>query len=297
MSTNSDATARHIADLLPEYVNNTLDPRRAQDVRNHLAACMACRVAWDAWRPIAAILQESAAPVSAPAPPLMLPRIWTAIAEAELRPATRRTPAAHLAWGGRLLLAQARLIRGSVWLASACGFVAVLLYAEFGATRPEVDTILGLSLPLIAAAGVAFLYGPESDPALEITRATPVPAGLVLLARWGLLAAYDLGLALGVTGVLATSAGRGLESLTALWLGPMALLSTISLLGALLLGPLVAVGGALALWLTRLVPFEAGRGPHLAPDPFWQTSPLIFVLAGALFLLAVLSVDRRAWAA
>lgn len=292
MSHEAPAAPPHVGDLLAAYISNTLDPVQTRQVRRHLAVCGACQAEEETWRRIAAALQTSEAAVTAPSPTTMLPRIWARI-DAEPAPPIRLPPAARLALGGRIVLAQARLIHRSVWLASACAFAAVLIYALFAARRQELDTVLGLALPLITAAGAAFLYGPEADPALEITQATPVPARGVLLARCGLLVAYDLGLALLLTALLAGPAGQGLDRLTALWLGPMALLSAISLLGSLLAGPLVAFGGAVALWLTRLLPLVSGASLPRAPDGWWQTNPPILLVAAALFLLALLYADRR----
>lgn len=55
---------------------------------------------------------------------------------------------------------------------------------------------------MIAAVGLALVYGPEVDPGLELALATPTAPRSVLLARMTLVFAYDLGLALAANAVV-----------------------------------------------------------------------------------------------
>src|SRR5262249_9570227 len=136
---------------------------------------------------------------------------------------------AALAHLGRVLGAQRRMLRPSVWIASAAGIALAVAYGGIIPGEGVEQDILAVALPLIAAGGMAFLYGPDNDPALELALATPTSARSVLFARFTLLFGYDTALALLGTLVLATLHGDGFWSLASVWFGPMALLSALSL--------------------------------------------------------------------
>src|SRR5579883_854808 len=282
--------SRHVADLLPEYVMGTLAEHEAQTVRNHLLACSACAAEMNAWQQIAAA--EHAAARTAVAPSLaLLNRVWAEIeapvasalpastVNTPLAPATASLVAgvwAFLRHGWCVALRQARLLRPSIWLASA---LAILLATVYALLLPPHDAlgvsgVLTFALPLIAAAGTAFIYGPETDKGLELTLATPTSSRLVMLSRFSWIFAYNAALAL-----LATL--------------PMALLSSISLALSLLLGPAIALGGALVLWLGRVLHLSDGISVHLTPDVFWQTTPQMLLIALLVLLLALWYVPRH----
>jgi len=115
-------------------------------------------------------------------------------------------------------------------------------------------SLLELLAPVVAAAGIAFLYGPEQDPSLELALATPTSPRLVLLARLTLVFGYDLALGLLVSLALALAgqAPDGLWQLILQWLGPMLLLSAISLWISQGLGVLPATFVPLTLWAVKV---------------------------------------------
>lgn len=191
-----------------------------------------------------------------------------------------------------VLVAQARLLRPAVWIASAAAIVLAMLYA-LTLPRPigEQD-VLVFALPLIAATGVAFLYGPETDAGLELALATPTSPRVVLLGRFALLFGFDAALALAGTALLAGLRGEAIWALTLVWLGPMALLAVVSLALSIVLGPVAASGGAAALWLARAMHIDGGISLRLTPGAFWPTSPQMLALALGLLALAVYLVPR-----
>jgi Putative zinc-finger len=294
----SAESSGHVADLLPEYANGRLAAPIAAHVRDHLATCEACAAELDAWQhiveaesqaamlmpaPSAALLAGVLARIEAPSPVATatdaLPEATTTIF------ATGRAALAHLWY---VLGAQRRMLRPSVWVASAAGVVLAVLYGVIVPGQEVEQDMLAFALPLIAAAGMAFLYGPDNDPGLELALATPTSARSVLFARFALLFGYDTALALLGTLVLTMLNGGGFWSLAAVWLGPMALLSSLSLALSLVFGPLAALGASAVLWLSRAVDLTDGLRVHVTPASFWQTTPPVLAVALLLLVFALL---------
>jgi len=177
----------------------------------------------------------------------------------------------------------------------ALGCVVALLAVSASAA----GAALAVFVPVIAAVGVAFVYGPENDPSLEVALSTPTPPRLVLLARLVLVYGYDLALALAATGALAlVRADVGLVwPLVSLWIGPMLFLSALALLLSLLFGSAPAILAALGLWATKL--FASGYASStFAPagldliDAFWRTNLVLVPLAALCLAVAILQAPR-----
>jgi hypothetical protein len=310
-----DSACVRCRDLLPEYAAGTLASGARAEVERHLATCAACARERAEWAGLAGAVRRERGAVT---PELSLPASWHLLASrlAEPLPATatggdvvarigppRETPmpdaAAPAAPRAAALVAvcqhvggviggQTRLLRPAVWIASGLGIALAVLYAL---TLPRVvgeQDVLAFALPLITAAGIAFLYGPEVDAGLELALATPTSARLVLLGRFALLFGYDTALALGGTLLLSIARHDGFASLASVWFGPMALLATLSLALSLILGPAVAVGGAAALWLSRMLRLDNGLSLHISASAFGKTTPQILVLSLALLAVALL---------
>lgn len=307
-------------DVLPEYAAGTLPPDDRATVEDHLRACTDCAgtlADWMAlagavnrasrgatpdlpfeasWNLLAARIAPPLPDAAMPAPPLApigrLPDTTTAHTNSER---AERDVAAFVVMGLHVLRvtgAQVRLLRPAMWIASALGIALAVLYAL---TLPHVVgelDVLAFALPLIAATGTAFLYGPDVDAGLELALATPTSPRLVLLGRFALLFGYDAALALAGTSLLSVARHDGFVSLASAWLGPMALLSTLSLTLSLILGPAVAVGGAAALWLSRALRLDGGLSLHISAGAFWPT-PQVLALSLALLTFALLYVTRQ----
>jgi hypothetical protein len=80
--------------------------------------------------------------------------------------------------------------------------------------------------------------------------------------------------------------------LVAVWLGPMTLLAALSLLVSLVLGPGTTLGGAVALWLSRLIHLSDGVSLYLIPSALPPTTPAVLLLAAGCVAVAVLYVPR-----
>lgn len=286
----------HVAAELPEYASGALAPEEGARVREHLRRCETCRVELAEWE----LLAEAARGVVGRSAPLRVPaRVWAALDGEESRTSHAHSLSSRLSLLGQLVAGQLPLVRRSIWTASALtialGFVVALLAGEGSGAR-----VLALLAPMVAALGVAFIYGPESDPALDLALATPTSPRLVLLARLTLVFGYDLLLALAATvGLFASREDMSLWSLISLWLGPMFFLSAFSLSLSVLLGPTAAITGAMLLWAARLgVLTDPGRSflpGALAeiPASFWQTGPALPALGGLLLALALFYVPRQ----
>src|SRR5512139_2769975 len=145
-------------------------------------------------------------------------------------------PARHASRSGStlwwLLRAQLRVVQQEIWLASAL-VMALGLFVTLTNQHdvsPEGAPFV-LIAPLVAALGIAFLYGPAAEPALEIELAAPVSPRLVVLARLLLVFAFDLALALISSVVLVVvQSAWSLWPLVLMWLVPMTFLAALAFL-------------------------------------------------------------------
>jgi len=159
-----------------------------------------------------------------------LVRVVTERAAARLGPATvtwRRQPGQLERAAGRLLrspgLARALVTTPSLllpWLIASAAVLAAGAAATLGTRQPWV----GLLAPVVAAAGIAYAYGPGIDPAWELSRSLAVSDRLVLLVR--ALAVFALDAALGLAASAASGAAVGI---TFGWLVPMTALCALAL--------------------------------------------------------------------
>ncbi len=323
----------HLADLLPAYAAGTLGGQERRALEEHLTACPECREALALWRDIGAAVTAEAVALPAPSPALVdgalakarrqrpgavahaearrqrpgaVAHAWVrrqrpgAVAHAEAR--RQRPGAVAHAWA--LLRAQVPLVRGEIWPASALvmglGYVVSLI-----AGRSDAGGVIQALAPLVAAGGLAMIYGPENDPSLELTLATPTSPRQVLLARLALVFGYNLLLALAASaGLLALVPPHLLGGIILGWLGPMAFLSALALVLSLCIGTGNAVSVAFMLWLARGL-----AGNLYATDPggleatfgsaalaylrAWQSPALLFGLAAALVAAAVWLAGRQ----
>jgi hypothetical protein len=172
--------------------------------------------------------------------------------------------------------------------------VLVLLPDTTGA-----DLVLALVTPIVAAAGVAGTYRSGRDPAAEVVAATPTSGRLLLLVRIALVFGYDLALALIASAALAATGAAGtasLNTLVAAWLGPMALLSSVSLLIAVRFGPDVALGAAVGLWAVRVliggVLVRDGWAARFVVEA-WTTNTPVLIISAGLTIVAIIVAGRE----
>jgi hypothetical protein len=190
-------------------------------------------------------------------------------------------------WPWLLLRAQVRVVRGEIWLASllviALGTLVTFMRYDPQASGGPLPIVI--VSPLIAALGIAFIYGPDVDPPLEILLATPVSPRLVLLARLALVFGFNL--VLGLTGSAILAAVRtdlSLWPLVMAWLAPMAFLSALAFcIGVVSREGLLSGLVSFVLWVMQLTDF-----PHWLPDLLAVSArPWLLVVAMVLGLVAM----------
>jgi hypothetical protein len=188
-----------------------------------------------------------------------LSRVWTGVAAQ----VWRRDPGWVERLAGRLLrspgLARALLTTPSLllgWIIATAVVLAAGVVATLGTGTPYV----ALCAPALAAAGIAYAYGPGIDPAWELSRSMAVGDRMVLLAR--ALAVFGLNAALG----LAASAASGVAAvLTFGWLVPMTAACALALAAATLANSAnVGVAAGVAGWVIMVLAGRATLGQYTA---------------------------------
>jgi hypothetical protein len=184
-----------------------------------------------------------------------LGRVWLGVA-AEV---WRRRPGLLERLAGRLLrspgLARALVTTPSLlvgWITAT----AVVLVAGILATLGTGTPYVALVAPAVAAAGIAYAYGPGIDPAWELSCSMAVSDRMVLLVR--ALAVFALNAALG----LAASAASGAAvAVTFGWLVPMTAVCALALAAATLARSAnVGVAAGLAGWVITVLSAQVAAG-------------------------------------
>ena len=204
----------------------------------------------DAGRPPGAPAPWETAP-----PDVDLGQVWISVA-AEV---WRRRPGPLERAAGRLLrspgLARALVTTPSLLLAWIIATV-VVLFAGAGATLATGTPYVALLAPAVAAAGIAYAYGPGIDPAWELSLSMAVSDRMVLLVR--ALAVFALN---AVVGLAASAASGAAAELTFGWLVPMTAVCALALAVATLArSAAVGVAAGVAGWLIAVLSGAAANG-------------------------------------
>ncbi|MFC0435105.1 hypothetical protein [Kutzneria buriramensis] len=249
-------------------------------VDRHVRDCVRCERQAAAWSTLRSSLAawEMRLPEPRPLAPTQVP----VRADSRVRQATA------------VVLAQISVVRRQVWAATAVvvGIGCLLLAVSDAAAGP----LFALIAPVGAACGMAMIYGRDADPAYEISQACPVSMRTVLVARLLVVTGYDLAVGfLGTVLVVTVGAAGGLWSLMLAWLGPLLLLSAISVLLSVLYRPWLGIGVALLLWSLRVAALSPAR-PAVVAVPvnwIWTTTPTAVLTAVTVLAAAVFAVGRQ----
>lgn len=276
------------ADRLPLYAAGQLDLQEHAEIERHLQACAECRADLQLWQVVGTEITASNSQI--PAPPDLSER---ALSQLHAPSPWRR----KFLQAAGLLHAQAYLVRREMWPTAAI----IMALGVFVAFLFGVAEIIRFIAPLVAAASLAAIYGPEHDPASELTLATPTSPWKVLLARLTLVHAYNLSLALAASlFLLLLVPPELLGGLILGWLGPMTFLSALALLLSLWIGSVSSVAIAYGLWLIQFPRYELSMAPSTtwlaaleAYRRFWS-NPLLLIGLGLLLLVIALWTVRSA---
>jgi hypothetical protein len=184
-----------------------------------------------------------------------LGRVWTAVA-AEIW----RRPSGRIERVATRLLRSPGLARALVttpslllpWLISTAVVFGAGALVRLGPGQPAV----WLVAPAVAAAGIAFAYGPGIDPAWELSSSCAVSDRVVLLTR--AVAVFALNAALGL---IASAASGAAAALTFGWLLPMTAASALALAVAVTArSAIVGAGAGVAAWVITVLATQTTAG-------------------------------------
>jgi hypothetical protein len=188
-----------------------------------------------------------------------LARVWIGVAAEVWRRRPRFVERLVARLTGSPGLARALVTTPSLLLAWVIASVVVL--AAGAVTTVGTGTpYVALLAPALAAAGIAYAYGPGIDPAWELSQSMAVSDRMVLIAR--ALAVFGLNAALGL---IASAASGVAASVTFGWLVPMTAVSTLALAAATLARSAnVGLAVGLSGWAITVLGARAASGSYMA---------------------------------
>ncbi len=210
-----------------------------------------------------------------------LDRVWLGVAAA----VWRRHPGLAERLAGRALrspgLARALVTTSSLlpgWLIASAAVLAAGMFATLGTGT----SFVALFAPAVAAAGIAYAYGPGIDPAWELSQSMAVSDRMVLLVR--VLVVFALNAALG----LAASAASGTAAdVTFGWLIPMTAVSALALAAATVTRSANAgVAAGLAAWVITVLSAQSASGQLTAAVTSSALIPAYLAVAAACGAIA-----------
>ena len=188
-------------------------------------------------------------------PDVDLDRVWTSVAAQ----VWLRRPGRIERLAARLLrspgLARALVVTPSLLIGWVIA-TAVVLLAGMAATLGTHTPYVALFDPAVAAAGIAYAYGPGIDRAWELSQSMAVSDRMVLLAR--ALAVFGLN---AVLGLLASAASGAAVAVTFGWLVPMTAVCALALAAATLARSAnVGVAAGISGWVITVLAGKAIAG-------------------------------------
>jgi hypothetical protein len=220
-----------------------------------------------------------------------LDRVWLGVAAQ----VWRRQPGPVERAAGRLLrspgLARALMTTPSLLLGWVIATATVLL-AGVGVTLGTGTPWVGLIAPALAAAGIAYAYGPGIDPAWELSQSMAISDRMVLLVR--ALAVFGLNAALGLA---ASAASGAAAAVTFGWLVPMTAICALALATATVTrSPNVGVAAGATGWVIAILAGMDAEGQLTAAitDSAFIVPYLALAICCGAIVLLVTRIPRGA---
>ncbi len=218
-----------------------------------------------------------------------LDRVWLGVAAQ----VWRRQPGPVERAAARLLrspgLARALMTTPSLVLGWVIA-TTVVLFAGVGVALETGAPWVGLLAPAVAAAGIAYAYGPGIDPAWELSQSMAVGDRMVLLVR--AVAVFGLNAALGLA---ASAASGAAAAVTFGWLVPMTAVCALALATATVTkSPNVGVAAGSTGWVIALLSGKAADGQFTAAitDASFVLPYLALAVCCAAVVLFVTRIPR-----
>ena len=234
---------------------------------------------------------EGGAKMNGPPDDVDLSRVWISVAAQ----VWRRQPGRLERTAARLLrspgLARALLTTPSLllpWLIAS----AVVLAAGAATTLSSGQPLVALLAPAVAAAGIAYSYGPGVDPAWELSCSMAVSDRTVLLARALAVFAMNAALGLAASAVSAVTTSGAAAAVTFGWLIPMTAVCAFALAVATVARSANAGAAAgVAAWLIIVLSGRVASG-HFAAAVTDTVLFLPYLAIGAVCAAIVLYATR-----
>lgn len=248
----------HPREILPLVADGLRPP---EEVRVHLASCDSCAAAVEALSPLdlGYVWHGIAAEADAPRPALLERILVGCGLDASSARVVGATPSLQPGWllasAGALLLAALGMLAGD----------------------GERVSLVVLLAPVVAAALVAFAYGPVSDPAYELVAATPYPPLLALLLRLAVVLSASSALVFAADLLTSGPAAPA-------WFLPMTFVALVAAGVGVRTSPMLGAGVGMGLWSAAVFATVS-----LSDDParvLWGVEAQALYAAGSAALLA-----------
>ena len=251
----------HPREILPLVAEGLRPP---EDVRAHLAVCTSCAAAVEALSPLdlGYVWEGVAAEADAPRPGVVERALDRCGVDARTARFVTATPSLR-----------------PEWLLASAGALALAVLGMITRGGGDGMSLVVLLAPVVAAALVAFAYGPASDPAYELVAATPLSPLLALLLRIAVVLSVNSAL------VLAADLAAGGPALPT-WFLPMTFVALVAATVGVRTSPVLGAGAGMALWSAAVVATVS-----LAHDParfLWGAGAQVVYAIGSAAALAAL---------
>ena len=269
---------KKIKQLLPFYTTGQVSQKEIDLMETHLQNCNSCNKELEEWKLISSSIETQTSPL--PSPDLLIDIVG------QIDQPQDHTTTDHNIW--HILKSQFPLVRQEIWTSS---FLILLIGFIITVLVDNANFFYALA-PLVSAAGIAFIYNKENDPAFELILSTPTSQVQILLSRLSLVFGYNLILTLLLSFILSLIYSMNeIVPLIINWLAPMTFLSILGLSSSVLISSENAIIATYTVWLGKYLIQLPEFKTHfntisIYTAKFWDSPQLLFSLS-ALIMFAI----------